>query len=94
VAADFGWQNGKTGGERVMEHRRHRRSAGFVIITSLAILHPQPTLSFSSKTGQINASEEAVEPLPKAYLDGHYFARDGKRFLPVGATTAPGYTLG
>ena len=60
-----------------------------MIIASLAVLHPQSTLSFSSQTGQTPASEEAFEPLPKVHLDGHYFARDGKRFVPVGAHWVP-----
>jgi len=49
------------------------------------------TAQFSPAAGPqtAGASNNAAARLPKVHLDGGYFVRDGKRFLPVGAHWVP-----
>jgi len=48
----------------------------------------QPGSSFGQLTSQ-TATTASVKMLPPVHLDGQYFTRDGKRFLPVGAHWVP-----
>jgi endo-1,4-beta-mannosidase len=43
-----------------------------------------------ASTGQAQANANSAESkLPAVHLDGNYFSRDGKRFIPVGANWVP-----
>ncbi len=47
-----------------------------------------PNHSQTSTTGS-NSQDRAKSRLPEVHLDGSYFVRDGKRFIPVGAHWVP-----
>lgn len=47
------------------------------------------TLSFAQPSNATATSTVATKKLPPVHLDGQYFTRDGKRFLPVGAHWVP-----
>jgi len=60
--------------------------AAFVLTTSsLWAKDAQPIISGTNSGTESIASS----PLPKVHLDGTYFTRDGKRFIPVGAHWVP-----
>jgi len=61
------------------------RLTGIAIAALLALIQFCPSLSFSQQT----ATASAGKKLPPVHLDGQYFTRDGKRFLPVGAHWVP-----
>ena len=44
---------------------------------------------FGQQTSPESAAASTVKKLPPVHLDGQYFTRDGKRFLPVGAHWVP-----
>src|SRR5215470_20238475 len=61
------------------------------MVTSCALLKASTSLAIAG-TGQSSpTSEEQAQPsrLPPVRLDGSYFTREGKRFLPVGAHWVP-----
>src|ERR1051325_8694747 len=49
-----------------------------------AQLTANANLQATGKTGETNSSR-----LPEVHLDGGYFTRNGKRFIPVGAHWVP-----
>jgi endo-1,4-beta-mannosidase len=61
------------------------RLTGIAIAALLVLIQFSPSLSFSQQT----ATASAGKKLPPVHLDGQYFTRDGKRFLPVGAHWVP-----
>jgi endo-1,4-beta-mannosidase len=67
-----------------------QRFAGTAIISLLAFMPWAAVLSFAGETPKVTpAGQPGTQPLPKVHLDGAYFTRDGKRFLPVGAHWVP-----
>ena len=73
-----------------MRHKMLRRFAGTAIISLLAFVPWATVLSFAGETLKVTpAGQPGTQPLPKVHLDGAYFTRDGKRFLPVGAHWVP-----
>ena len=68
-----------------MRNMRVPRLTGIAIAALLALIQFCPSLSFSQQT----ATASAGKKLPPVHLDGQYFTRDGKRFLPVGAHWVP-----
>jgi len=68
-----------------VRNMRVPRLTGIAIAALLALIQFCPSLSFSQQT----ATASAGKKLPPVHLDGQYFTRDGKRFLPVGAHWVP-----
>jgi len=64
------------------------RSAGIGMIACWALLLV-PTPSFAQQADAAATATVAAKKLPPVHLDGQYFMRDGKRFLPVGAHWVP-----
>ena len=65
--------------------------AGCAITLLAGVMCVVPQLS-SAAEAQATSSESNhanSQSLPKVHLDGTYFARDGKRFMPVGAHWVP-----
>jgi endo-1,4-beta-mannosidase len=71
------------------------RTPGLIASAALAVVligMSTPVRAFPAATSSnASAAAEAAEPprLPKVHLDGTYFTRDGKRFIPVGAHWVP-----
>jgi endo-1,4-beta-mannosidase len=63
---------------------REVRTLFFCLLISAPMLAAQ-----SPKPTQGQADQPANLRLPEVHLDGHYFVRDGKRFIPVGAHWVP-----
>jgi len=64
------------------------RLVGIGTIACWALLLLQPRSSLGQPASQ-TATTASVKKLPPVHLDGQYFVRDGKRFLPVGAHWVP-----
>jgi endo-1,4-beta-mannosidase len=59
-------------------------------ITLVALFLSLPSsFIFASESSQDSATAKSTKRLPPVHLDGQYFVRDGKRFLPVGAHWVP-----
>ncbi len=71
-----------------MQKTRVLRLVGIGAIACWALLLLQPRSSFGQPASQ-TAATASVKRLPPVHLDGQYFMRDGKRFLPVGAHWVP-----
>ena len=69
--------------------RTIRRQSDIVFIACFALALACPALCLSQQAGSTSSSAAAVNKLPAVHLDGQYFVRDGKRFLPVGAHWVP-----
>src|SRR5258708_4993253 len=59
---------------------------GILAIAGLASMQ-LPLMAQPKSAG--NAEKPAAQKLPAVHLDGTYFTRDGKRFIPVGAHWVP-----
>ncbi len=64
------------------------RLVGIGTIACWSLLLLQPRSSLGQPASQ-TATTASVKKLPPVHLDGQYFVRDGKRFLPVGAHWVP-----
>jgi endo-1,4-beta-mannosidase len=53
------------------------------------LISAQVLAAQSPKPSHAGADHPANSRLPEVHLDGHYFVRDGKRFIPVGAHWVP-----
>jgi endo-1,4-beta-mannosidase len=71
-----------------------------IALTCLVLFRPGPFLAVDPSPDSLalamakakppaGAQQASAQPLPKVRLDGTYFSRDGKRFLPVGAHWVP-----
>jgi endo-1,4-beta-mannosidase len=71
--------------------RTQQLSAGQAIPFLMMFLCLVGTLRESAKAqdGKTQKGSADVRPLPKVHLDGTYFVRDGRRFMPVGAHWVP-----
>ena len=69
-----------------MQFRISRRFSVTFVALFLALFSP---FIFASGSSQDNAAAKSTKRLPPVHLDGQYFVRDGKRFLPVGAHWVP-----
>jgi endo-1,4-beta-mannosidase len=69
-----------------MQFRISRRFSVTFVALFLALFSP---FIFASESSQGSAAAESTKRLPPVHLDGQYFVRDGKRFLPVGAHWVP-----
>jgi len=58
-------------------------------LAGLACFAPQFRLTAEAQATSTQINQAGAQPLPKVHLDGTYFVRDGKRFLPVGAHWVP-----
>jgi len=58
----------------------------FAFLTSLAFAGESSAPTSSAKQ---NITTDSAHRLPAIHLDGNYFSRDGKRFIPVGANWVP-----
>ena len=65
------------------------RLAGIGIIACWALLLLQLRPSFGQQASPTATTTATARKLPPVHLDGQYFTRDGKRFLPVGAHWVP-----
>jgi endo-1,4-beta-mannosidase len=54
-----------------------------------ALLQARPGFGQEAGSTATASASAAVKKLPPVHLDGQYFTRDGKRFLPVGAHWVP-----
>jgi endo-1,4-beta-mannosidase len=77
----------------MQKHRFHYIPRTFLFVIALTLLTlagraAQQSQSNSRSTSASSASAETAK-LPEVHLDGQYFVRDGKRFLPVGAHWVP-----
>ena len=63
---------------------REVRTLCFCLLISAQVVAGQ-----TSKPTHERADKPAIVRLPEVHLDGHYFVRDGKRFIPVGAHWVP-----
>ncbi|MGD0793894.1 MAG: beta-galactosidase [Terriglobales bacterium] len=68
-----------------MQFRISRRLSITLVALFLVLFSP---FIFASESSQGNAAADSKR-LPAVHLDGQYFTRDGKRFLPVGAHWVP-----
>jgi hypothetical protein len=68
---------------------RKVRTLCFCLLISARLLAAQ-----SPKPSHERADQPANSRLPEVHLDGHYFVRDGKRVIPVGAHWVPAKVLG
>jgi len=71
-----------------VRNRRLLRLIGVGIIACGALLLRAPLLS-GQQTSPKATTVATIRKLPPVHLDGQYFMRDGKRFLPVGAHWVP-----
>jgi len=71
--------------------RRQMRSFAALMAISCALLKASASLAIAGTGQSPPTSEKQAEPsrLPPVRLDGSYFTRDGRRFLPVGAHWVP-----
>lgn len=61
-------------------------SALLAAVPGLASENPKPA---ATAAVALAPDQAGAQPLPKVHLDGTYFTRDGKRFVPVGAHWVP-----
>jgi hypothetical protein len=59
------------------------------MIAGAALLRLQPSFGQQANPTATTTATAAAKKLPPVHLDGQYFTRDGKRFLPVGAHWVP-----
>jgi len=71
----------------VRDINRDWKAIGTAILIISAVMQLGSAPVFGGETPQTNATE--VRKLPAVHLDGQYFIRDGKRFIPVGAHWVP-----
>ncbi len=69
-----------------MQFRISRRFSITFVALFLALFSPS---IFAGESSQGSAAAKSAKRLPPVHLDGQYFVRDGKRFLPVGAHWVP-----
>lgn len=74
-----------------MQKMRVLRLVGIGTVACWALLLLQTRSSFGQPASPTAATTTtaSVKKLPPVHLDGQYFTRDGKRFLPVGAHWVP-----
>ena len=65
------------------------RLSQIAVITSFAVALICPAVSSSQPANSTSSPAAEAKKLPAVHLDGQYFVRDGKRFLPVGAHWVP-----
>src|ERR1700733_11403022 len=59
-------------------------------VIATRLMADKPSAAAPAANGSTRESAETPVPhLPKVHLDGTYFAREGKRFIPVGAHWVP-----
>src|SRR5437660_1482784 len=74
------------------ELMRHNPRRGLTEVRTLCfclLISAQVLAAQSPKPTHERADQPANSRLPEVHLDGHYFVRDGKRFIPVGAHWVP-----
>ena len=72
-----------------MRHSPSRRLAEVCTLCFCLLISAQVLAAQSPKRSHAGADHPANSRLPEVHLDGHYFVRDGKRFIPVGAHWVP-----
>jgi endo-1,4-beta-mannosidase len=78
-----------------MQFRIIRRSSvalAAIVSTFLASFAFAGQNSMLSSNTEENNTTDSANGLPAIHLDGNYFSRDGKRFIPVGANWVPAKT--
>jgi beta-galactosidase len=73
---------------RAVQNMRILRLTGIGTLACCVLLLLQ-TPVFGQKASPTATATASVKKLPPVHLDGQYFMRDGKRFLPVGAHWVP-----
>ena len=59
------------------------------LLAGLTCFAPQFSLAAETQATSTQSDRVESQSLPKVHLDGTYFVRDGKRFIPVGAHWVP-----
>ena len=62
---------------------------GTMVCWALLLLQVRPGFGQEAGSAATAGTSAAVKKLPPVHLDGQYFTREGKRFLPVGAHWVP-----
>jgi len=70
-----------------MRHQTLKTCVAVVILCSISLLNAPGAEPPAQSTRRNNAGTSAR--LPEVHLEGTYFSRDGKRFIPVGAHWVP-----
>ncbi|MGA8067896.1 MAG: beta-galactosidase, partial [Terriglobales bacterium] len=60
-----------------------------IACSALLLAQPRPALAQQANSAATTNPGSTVKKLPPVHLDGQYFTREGKRFLPVGAHWVP-----
>src|ERR1035441_7098367 len=81
-------ESARKGGNTV-QRMRVLRLAGIGMIACGALLFLQLQPGFAQQASPTANTTATAKKLPPVHLDGQYFTRDGKRFLPVGAHWVP-----
>ncbi len=72
-----------------MRHHPRRRLTEAGILCFCLLTFAQAVAAQSPKATHDRADQPANLRLPEVHMDGHYFVRDGKRFIPLGAHWVP-----
>src|SRR3981081_4109367 len=72
-----------------MRHNVLRRLTEVGTLFFCLLIFAQVLAAQSPAPTHERADQPAKLQLPEVHMDGHYFVRDGKRFIPVGAHWVP-----
>ena len=73
----------------MQRNNQHAEARAIAFLVMLLWLMGSLTFLVAAQDSSPKKHLEDERPLPKVHLDGTYFVRDGKRFLPVGAHWVP-----